>query len=103
MSIRVRGSSGQTRITVLGATVLAADVGPAGILAEVKDLGWAEELGASNALDRGVADELGRLGHRVPSGFDRGSRASDPGARVVAGTIVGSPGEIVQRGAWTRS
>src|SRR6266853_4206423 len=87
---------------VLRAAVLAADVGPAGILAEVKDLGRAEELGASNALDRGVADELGRLGHRVPSGFDRGSRAFDGTARVVAGPIVGSPDPIVQRGSWAR-
>src|SRR5439155_6840380 len=88
---------------VLRAAVLAADVGPAGILAEVKDLGGAEELGASNALDRGVADKLGRLGHRIPSGFDRVSRDSSGSARVFAGASVGLPGAIVQRGWWGRS
>ena len=70
---------------VLRSAVRAADVGPAGILAEVKDLGRAEELGASNALDGGVADELGRLGHRVPSGFDLGSRESLTGGQLCLG------------------
>jgi hypothetical protein len=87
---------------VLGAAVLAPHVGAAGILAEVKDLGWAEQLRTSNALDRGIADELGGFGHGIPSGIDLGLRGSGGIAPVITGPIVGTRASIVQRGAWAR-
>ena|SRR2546422_396193 len=87
---------------VLRAAVLAAHVGTPGIFAEVENLSGTEELAASQALDRGVADELCGFGHRTSSGIDKESLAAAGGPRVGPTPIVGTESAIVQRGGWDR-
>src|SRR6185503_532415 len=57
---------------VPSAAVLAANVRAAGVFTKVKDLGRSKELRAPEALDGGVADQLGTLGHCGSSVFRMG-------------------------------
>ena len=82
---------------ILGAAVLATDVWPPGVFAKVENLSRAEEFGASQALDSGVADELGRFGHRGTSWFDQGGRELEGLAPAQAGVIVRRQAAAVQR------
>jgi len=93
---------------VLRAAVLAANVGAPWILAEVENLSRAEELRAAQALDGGIADQLGHLGHGCSS-----SRVSVPRARAQVtrraghaesrtGLIVEATREAVQSAAAVR-
>ena len=84
---------------VLRAAVLAADVRAARVFAEMQDLGRSKELRAPEALDGGVAHQLGHLGHcgssviRMGVAFDRAWSY---------GGIVGAPGGAVQPAALPR-